>query len=203
MSRLLGLALLVIVALAAGLFCFGPVLAFYDIRSACQSQDVGALAELVDYDAVRASLRLQLLAGKDGVAAPAPNAINDPVGATGGALKTVADSVGKAFDDLIHPDRAAPPPPPIDANSYLTPRALLGLTYGLARDADRFDPAHYGARPPAPHLAFFSLDHVRLRVTDAAHGATVFTFERRGLTHWRLAHIGLPTTPAGTDARPG
>jgi hypothetical protein len=197
-SRLLGLALLIIVAGAAALFYFAPVLAFYDIRSSCRSQDVEALAQLVDYDSVRASLRLQLDAGQQGVAAPPPSAINDPVGATGAALKNVANSVGKAFSDMIHPDQAKPAPPVIDANSYLTPRALLALTYGLALDANTADPAQYDGKPPAPHVAFFSLEHTRLTVTDAMRGATTFTFERQGLTHWRLVHIGLPTP--GTDA---
>ena len=197
-SRLLGLTLILIAAGAAALFYFAPTLAFYDIRSSCQSQDVEALSKLVDYDAVRAGLRLQLDAGDQGVAAPAPNAINDPVGATGSALKNVADSVGKAFSDMIHPEQARPTPPVIDANSYLTPRALLALTYGMALDANTSDPAHYDGKPPAPHVAFFSLEHTRLTVTDEMRGTTTFTFERQGVTHWRLVHIGLPTP--GTDA---
>ncbi|MDI7775100.1 DUF2939 domain-containing protein [Asticcacaulis sp. EMRT-3] len=198
MSRLLSFLLVVIVAGAAALFYFAPTLAFYDIRSACKSQDIGSLAELVDFDAVRTSLRIQLEAGRQGVAAPAPDALNDPVGATGSALKNVADSVGRAFSDLVHPETAKPAPPPIDPNAYLTPRALLGLTYGQAEDADRFDPAGYEAKPPRPHVVFFSLEHVRLTVSDEIHGTTTFTFERHGLTHWRLVHIGLPLP--GTDS---
>jgi hypothetical protein len=197
-SRILGFALVLTLAVAAVLFFFAPVLAFYDIRSSCQSQDVRALSELVDFDAVRASLRLQLEAGRQGVAAPAPDVLNDPAGATGNAIRNVADSVGKAFNDLIHPDQAKPAPPPIDVNTYLTPRALLGLTYGLAQNANVFDPASYDGKPPMPHIVFFSLEHTRLTVKDELHGTTTFTFERQGLTHWRLVHIGLPTP--GTDA---
>jgi len=200
-SRILGIALILIVAGAAALFYFGPTLAFYDIRSACQSQDVGALAELVDYDAVRASLRQQLEAGQSGVAAPAPDAIADPAGAAGNALKNVANSVGQAFNNLVHPDQAKPAPPPIDVNTYLTPRALLGLTFGMAASANTFDPGQYDTEPPAPHVAFFSLEHVRLTVKDEVHGTTTFTFERQGLNfaRWRLVHVGLPVPGTASE----
>lgn len=206
MSRIFGLLLLVIIAVAAGLFYAAPIISFYDVRSACKSQDIEALAKLIDFDSVRTSLKIQLLAGDEGIAAPAPSALNDPVGATGSAFKGVADSVGKAFNELVNPNAPKTPPKPvIDANSYLTPRALLGLTYGAAKDANTFELSQYEGKPPTPKTAFFSLERARLTVTDETHGATTFTFERHGLTHWTLVHIGLPTpdmepkpeTPAG------
>lgn len=206
MSRIFGFLLLVIIAVAAGLFYAAPIISFYDVRSACKSQDIEALAKLIDFDSVRTSLKIQLLAGDEGIAAPAPSALNDPVGATGSAFKGVADSVGKAFNELVNPNAPKTPPKPvIDANSYLTPRALLGLTYGAAKDANTFELSQYEGKPPTPKTAFFSLERARLTVTDETHGATTFTFERHGLTRWTLVHIGLPTpdmepkpeTPAG------
>jgi hypothetical protein len=205
-SRIFGFLLLVIIAVAASLFYAAPIISFYDVRSACKSQDIEALAKLIDFDSVRTSLKIQLLAGDEGIAAPAPSALNDPVGATGSAVKGVADSVGKAFNELVNPNAPKTPPKPvIDANSYLTPRALLGLTYGAAKDANTFELSQYEGKPPSPKTAFFSLERARLTVTDETHGATTFTFERHGLTHWTLVHIGLPTpdmepkpeTPAG------
>jgi hypothetical protein len=205
-SRIFGFLLLVIIAVAASLFYAAPIISFYDVRSACKSQDIEALAKLIDFDSVRTSLKIQLLAGDEGIAAPAPSALNDPVGATGSAFKGVADSVGKAFNELVNPNAPKTPPKPvIDANSYLTPRALLGLTYGAAKDANTFELSQYEGKPPSPKTAFFSLERARLTVTDETHGATTFTFERHGLTHWTLVHIGLPTpdmepkpeTPAG------
>jgi hypothetical protein len=205
-SRIFGFLLLVIIAVAASLFYAAPIISFYDVRSACKSQDIEALAKLIDFDSVRTSLKIQLLAGDEGIAAPAPSALNDPVGATGSAFKGVADSVGKAFNELVNPNAPKTPPKPvIDANSYLTPRALLGLTYGAAKDANTFELSQYEGKPPTPKTAFFSLERARLTVTDETHGATTFTFERHGLTHWTLVHIGLPTpdmepkpeTPAG------
>lgn len=206
MSRIFGFLLLVIIAVAAGLFYAAPIISFYDVRSACKSQDIEALAKLIDFDSVRTSLKIQLLADDEGIAAPAPSALNDPVGATGSAFKGVANSVGKAFNELVNPNAPKTPPKPvIDANSYLTPRALLGLTYGAAKDANTFELSQYEGKPPTPKTAFFSLERARLTVTDETHGATTFTFERHGLTHWTLVHIGLPTpdmepkpeTPAG------
>ncbi|MCR6657797.1 MAG: DUF2939 domain-containing protein [Asticcacaulis sp.] len=206
MSRIFGVILLLVIVAAAGLFYTAPIISFYDVRSACKSQDIESLAKLIDFDSVRASLKTQLLAGDEGIAAPAPSALNDPVGATGNAVKGVADSIGKAFNDLVNPNAPKTPPKPvIDVNSYLTPKALLGLTYGAAKDANRFELSQYEGKPPAPKTAFFSLERARLTVTDELRGTTTFTFERHGLTHWQLVHIGLPTpdmepkpeTPAG------
>ena len=206
MSRIFGLLLIVVVLAAAGLFYAAPIISFYDVRSACQSQDIESLAKLINFDSVRTSLKAQLLAGDEGISAPAPSALNDPVGATGNAFKGVADSVGKAFNDLVNPNAVKTPPRPvIDVDSYLTPKALLGLTYGTAKDANRFELSKFEGKPPSPKTSFFSLERARLTVTDDTRGTTTFTFERHGLTHWTLVHIGLPTpdmepkpeTPAG------
>ncbi len=43
-----------------------------------------------------------------------------------------------------------------------------------------------------PKIAFFSLEHARLTVKDPVRGTTTFTFERHGLTHWQVVHIGFP-----------
>ncbi|MDV6332709.1 DUF2939 domain-containing protein [Asticcacaulis sp. 201] len=193
MSRVLSLILVLIVAGAAGLFYAAPIISFYDVRSSCESQDIDALAKLIDFNTVRVSLKAQLDAGDKGLSAPAPSALNDPVGATGNAFKSVADSVGNLFNDLTNPNPKAPPKPVIDVNTYLTPKAILGLTYGVAKDANRFEPTRYDGKPPSPKTAFFSLERARLTVTDETHGTTTFTFERHGLTHWQLVHIGLPT----------
>ena len=199
MSRILSILLLIVVIGGGALFYAAPVISFYDIRSACKSQDIGSLGKLIDFDAVRTSLKAQIDAGDAGIAAPAPSALNDPVAATGDAFSKVAKSVGKAFDDLVNPKAtAAPPAPVVDANSFLTPKAILSLTYGAGKDAYKTDPATMTTKPAIPKIAFFSLEHARLTVSDAEHGTTTFTFERKGLTHWELVHVGLPV--AGVDA---
>ena len=195
MSRLLSILILLVVVGGGALFYAAPMISFYDIRSACKSQDVESLAKLINFDSVRTSLKAQIDAGDAGIAAPPPSALNDPVGATGDAFSKVAKSVGKAFDELVNPNSGpkTPPPPVIDANSFLTPKAILSLTYGAGKDAYKTDPATFTGKPPMPKIAFFSLEHARLTVADAEHGTTTFTFERKGITHWELVHIGLPT----------
>ena len=203
-SRFLSLVLLIILIGGGGLFYAAPVISFYDVRSAAKSDDSESLVKLIDYDAIRADLKAQLLAGDGGVAAPAPSVLNDPVGATGNVLQQAADAVGKVFNQVVNPTAAKTPIiPVVDVDSYLKPKAILALTYGAGKDANVADVSN--AKPPAPKIAFFSLEHARLTVKDATHGTTTFTFERQGLTHWTLVHIGLPTpdmeskpeTPAG------
>ncbi len=203
MSRLLALVIVVVLVACGGLFYAAPLISFYDVRSACKSQDVESLAKLINFDAVRTSLRTQIEAGDAGIAAPAPSPLNDPAGAAGNAVKNIGDAIGKTFNDIVHPKStpAAPPKPVVDPNTYLTPKAILALTYGEGKDANIFDPATFQGKPPGPKMAFFSLEHARLTVTDQAHGTTTFTFERQGLTHWEMVHIGLPT-PESSAAAP-
>lgn len=193
MSRILGVIIVIVLLLAAGLFYASPIIAFYDIRSAAKSEDIQSLAKLIDFDAARASLKAQLDASDQGVAAPAPSPLNDPVGATGNAVKNLGDSIGKAWNDLTHPQAPSKPaPPPLTPDDFLKPRALLALTYGAGKDAATVDPDRFTAKPPAPKVAFFSLEHTRLTVKDPDRGTTTFTFERHGLIHWQLVHIGFP-----------
>jgi hypothetical protein len=187
--------------IAAGLFYFSPSIAFSDIRSACKSNDIEALAKLIDFDSVRASLKIQLDAGPGGVGAPAKDALKDPVGATGDALKDLGNSIGNAVNNLVNPN--APKPSsivPPDPNTFLTPQALLALTYGYGKDAPKATADDLGGKPPIAQIAFFSLDRTRVTVTDPDRGTTTFTFERRGLTKWVLVHIGLPTPDSGNSA---
>ncbi len=198
-SRFLSLLLVIIFVGGGGLFYAAPVISFYDIRSAARSDDSESLVKLIDYDAIRTDLKAQLLAGEAGVAAPAPSVLNDPVGATGNVLQQAADAVGKVLNQVVNPQAPKTPIVPIiDVDSYLKPKAILALTYGAGTDANVADVS--GAKAPAPKIAFFSLEHARLTVKDASHGTTTFTFERHGLTHWQLVHVGLPKPGQDDDA---
>lgn len=194
MGRIFALIVAVGLLVAAGLFYFSPTIAFMDIRSACKSNDIEALAKLIDFDSVRASLATQLDAGPAGVGAPAKSALTDPVGATGDALKDIGTSIGNAVNNLVNPNSPKPSTiVPPDPNTFLAPQALLALTYGYGKDAPKMTADDLSSKPPMAQIAFFSLDRTRLTVTDADHGTTTFTFERRGLTKWVLVHVGLPT----------
>ena len=203
-GRFLTIVFLVAVVLGGGLFYAAPVISFMDVRSAAQSEDVESLAKLIDFDAVRASLKTQLLAGKEGVAAPAPSPLNDPVAATGNVLKDIGKSVGKAWDQATNPNAPKTPIiPVVDVDSYLRPKSILALTYGAGVDAPKYDPAEHMGKPPMPKIVFFSLEHARLTVEDPEEGVTTFTFERQGIVKWRITHIGLPKPGDGhADASP-
>jgi hypothetical protein len=193
--RILSITLIIAIILAATGFLTGPVWSFYDLRASAESEDIQSLSKLVDFDSVRAGLKTQLEAGKDGVAAPAPSVVADPAGAAGDLFKKGADAVSKAVNDMFTPkpaSKAPAAPPPPDPNDYLKPRALLALSYGAGRNAPRTDPKTFVEKPPVPKVTFWSIDRVRLSVKAKGEGKTIFTYERKGIFKWQLVHIGLP-----------
>ncbi len=174
---------------AAIAFVIAPVVTFFGIRSAAQANDVAGLTRLIDFAAVRASLRPQL-ANRPEVMTPAPSFLDDPIGA-----------VRRQFDQATAP--AAPNP-----DVYLTPDALSALMAGEGRYAST-RAAQAQAREPWPSLRYWGFQTTRLAVEDEGGSATIFTFERRAPFEWKLAHIGLPegatpvaTPPALTPERP-
>ena len=169
MRRLIVVVLSLAVGLAAISFAAAPYVAFFAVRSAADAQDVQGLNQLVDFDAVRGSLRT-------GLAPPAPAAApsvwKDPLGALKSAIRPLEQ-----------------PAPNVDA--YLTPRALAALTRGQAQDALRPQPPAVGPAP-WPAIKYWGFNRCRLAVHAGGHGDTVFTFERRGPFAWKLVQIGLP-----------
>ena len=185
------LSIAIIVALLAALFGFaiGPVWAFYDLRSAAESEDIQSLSELVAFDEVRTSLKTQLLAdakGETTAASPAPNVLKDPLGA-----------IGRVITDMTAP---APSAPVVDVNSYLTAKGLLALSYGAGKDANMVEPREFAPKPPMPRILYWSIDRARLGVKQAGTGTTVFTLKRKGLFTWQVTHIGLPKPEMAADA---
>lgn len=185
---LLSVFLLAIAVAVTGFFA-APGVAFFALRSAAQSGDTGSLAELVDFAAVRQSLRPQL-DDRPEARVPPPAFLEDPIGA-----------VRRQLEDAARPA--------VDVNAYLTPAALAGLTAGEGRfAAARSRPG--GAAPdadgePWPSPLYWGVNRTRMGVTDEAGSQTVFTFERRGAYRWVLVHVGLPEggNPAAPAASPG
>lgn len=157
-------------AVAAAVFAGGPWLAFRSLRSAAQFNDLQALAEVVDYNAVRASLSAQLRPAGAAEAPPPPDILHDPIGAIRRAMQ--------------------PAPPRMDVDIYLTPSALAALTAGRGRGT----PAPKDEAMVLPRLKYWGADRTRLAVPDPARPAreTLFTFQRKGWFGWKLVGIGLP-----------
>ncbi len=173
-KKLFANLLIAAVAFAAISFFAAPAVGFFAIRSAADAGDVSGLTRLIDFNAVRQSLRPQL-AGDPAGRAPAPSFLDDPIGAVRRRLEP-------------RPRAAAAP----DVDAYLSPRALAALTRGGGRQAHRA-PA---AGDAAPRPVYWSVNRARMAVSGPGGARTVFTFERRGPFEWKLGHIGLPDRAA-------
>ena len=165
--NLLSLALVVAVVS----FFAAPAVAFFGIRAASKVGDVGGLTRLIDYDAVRASLKPQL-SGRPEPLTPTPSFLQDPMGA-----------VRRQFDRAVTPTTLNAP----DVEAYLSPQALYNLSTGWpAQDTRLHDAA-------LPRPIYWSVNRARVAMDSGTpNQPLVFTFERRGPFEWKLVHIGLP-----------
>lgn len=174
-SRPLLALTLVGLAAAAIAFVVAPLFAFRAVRAAAEYGDVQALAELVDYPAVRQSLRVQLRPASIEKRGPA-DLLRDPVGTLRRAWEPVASQP--------------------DVEPLVTPEGLAALAQGRGPPQSGFRPTLGGGLfgGPVPAVRFWGSERVRLGVRDpAAPGRqTILTFERKGLYAWRLAAIRLP-----------
>lgn len=182
---ILNLLLLAIIA-AAVTFAAAPWFAFRALRAAAQYDDVAAVSELVDFNAVRAALDLDLGAQTAPVTAEPPSIWRDPVGAMRRALGPMA------------PPRRAP-----GIDRYLSIEGLSALTRGYAPGAappldptppSMSDRAKALVTEPFPMIRYWDPERARIAVVrpGARDKVTVFTFERRDWFVWKLVKIGLP-----------
>lgn len=170
------LSFLLVAAVAA--FLLAPGWAFFGVRAAADANDLNALGKLVDYGAVRASLRPQL-SGQVADLTPPPSILEDPIGA-----------VRHQIEVATRGQTSGP-----DVETYLTAPALAALTRGEGRDANQARSVSAGGPAPAnpwPAITFYSLTSTQLQIKDDAGRPTIFTFERRGVFDWKLTHVGLP-----------
>jgi hypothetical protein len=183
-KRLFGNLLVAAVLIAILAFFVAPAVGFFAIRSAAEAGDIQGLTRLIDFSAVRQSLRPQLI-GRPQAMAPAPSFLEDPIGAFRRQLEQ-------------NPIVGAP-----DVESYLTPAALAALTRGEGRYASHWTAATAAeARKPWPKPVFWGVNRARLAVEDQGGSRTVFTFERRGPFEWKLVHVGLPDGSAPAVSAP-
>ena len=167
------------VLMAVFAFFAAPAVAFFGIRSAAEASDVAGLTRLIDYPAVRQSLRPQL-DGNPAASAPAPSFLEDPIGAVRRQI-----------------EQATAPRTP-DADAYLTPAAIAALTRGEGRYASQRvedglpSPDSTNTGGPLPKPVYWGMNRARMSVADEGGSETVFTFERKGAFEWKLVHVGLP-----------
>ena len=170
---------LIVIAIfgTALVFATAPFFAFRAVKAAARDGDGQALAQLVDYPAVRQGLRQQV--ADEPASAPAPPDIwTDPIGA-----------VKRAIEPIV------PPPPQVEP--YLSAAGLYDLARGYApgvAPADASDRAFPRLRYWDPNRARFL---VLAKDVKSADQGVVFTFERRDLFAGKLVQIRLPGKAAG------
>ena len=195
MKRRIWIVVAVVAVLAlAGAYFASPLLAFRALVQAAQAGDRAGLERMVDFPAVRDSLKSQLGERLMGALERDAGLAKGPFGQLGALLgPAIVDQVvdaaitpdgvaaivrtGRAPLSDIVPGRAAPPPP-----------AEPGLP-GPPRE------------PPAntklsTRFAYLDLDHFRARTvsSDAPEAPLGWVLERRGLFSWKLVRIELPPT---------
>ena len=163
-------AALTLCVLAAG-FYFSPHLALRSMKQAARAGDADALAEYVDFEAVRGSLKAALRKSMQERTAGA-----SPLAALGGALAE------RLFDPVV--------------DLMVTPRGLTLLLSGRKPGEDRgqvpSDEQVDGAA--SVETSYASLDEFVARVTPRLAPDTHFDFvlRREGLIGWKLVEIRLP-----------
>lgn len=180
--------IVVLIVIAASAFLAAPWFAFRALKADARDGDAQGLAELIDYNAVRASLKAQLT-GQPSPATPAPSVWTDPLGALRQAIEPMT-----------------PPPPAVER--YVSVEGLHALTRGYRpgkAPAEPPPPTTFKAQLEAltdqnwPRTQFWDPSRTRLAVKDpnAPERETVFTFERKGWFSWKLVNIKLPAKAAG------
>ena len=170
-----------------GLVAFGavfmaaPWFAFRALRSAAKSNDIQAMGELIDFNAVRQNLEGQV---DPEAAAPAPDIWHDPIGAVRHALQ--------------------PLQPQGETDAYLTPQSISTLAAGQtganpASPTSKLSDLVPGAQ--GRQIEYWDPNRFRVQVTNDDGRKTLFTFERRGLLDWKLVQLHLPGKSAPAPAQ--
>jgi len=167
-----GVVLVGLVVLLGGYVVAGPYVAIQHLREQALGNKAYAMSWYIDEDAVRASLRQQMIAG---LAAQGPN----PRPGSGAAIVAAMSQTEVAA--LL--DRA------VDA--YLAPEGMLQLMNGFTRP-------RWGAHPVAAAAPWVGMDYVsteRFEVNiegPAPQGQKIkFVLRRKGL-FWKLVDIRMP-----------
>ncbi len=173
---------LVVVALVAAYFA-SPVLALHSLTEAAKAGDRAKLERLIDFPAVRDSLKSQLKAAMTRAVEQDPELRDNPFAAFGQLL--MVGVVDKAVDAFATPDAIAEMVATSRAPEKLSP-SEQGPRVETGKPRDKSDTEiQYG---------FQDLDHFKATYRDKAKpDEPVFglTLERQGLFRWKLVRIDL------------
>jgi hypothetical protein len=166
-----------------GFYLASPLIAFNALKAAAKEGDPDKLERLVDFPAVRDSLKAQMLAALNKSMAADPEMRDNPF--AGMAMMMVPTMVNGAID------------------AYVTPDGLAAMVKGQkpVPDAPSREPAEPAAPPepaePAPKvkttLGYSDLNTFRVRIDPEETGALTMVMHRSGLFDWELKRIELPT----------
>jgi hypothetical protein len=179
--RLAVLLIVAVLLLLVGYVAAGPYLTVRAIKDALQEQDASALAEEVDFPALRTSLKAQLL--DEMVREAGPDVQASAFGAF--ALTMATGLVNGTVDAMVTP---------IGLGALMEGRALWRNTRdGFRRPAT--DAEGQALPPPQPwrdaDYRYESPSRFTITTRDEAGKPLVFVLRRTGL-QWRLADIRLP-----------
>jgi len=179
------IALVALLLLAIGAYvAAGPYMTIRAIRHAVQAQDTGELAEQVDFPALRASLKAQLI--DEVVRTAGPDVQSNAFGAV--ALTMATGVVNGVVDGMVNPTGLSAvmegrrlwrntndsfSRPPLDAQGNPTPQAVAQ------------EPLHDAV------MRYESASRFTATIHDDHGKPIVFVLRRTGL-RWRLADIRLP-----------
>lgn len=161
-------------AVAAGLLAAAtwasPYLRVHQLREAVAARDAARVADFVDFPALRANVKAQVLAGV-GAGELASQARDNPFAAFGKSLALAV--IDPMVDALVSPAGVV---------------AMLDAGEVRIRRQDR--PARSDGDKVRYDLAYRSWDRVAIARADGKGGA--FILHRHGLWGWKLAAIELP-----------
>jgi hypothetical protein len=175
-----------------------PFLAMQALKGAARSHDPVRLERIVDFPAVRDSLKSQFNAAFAGRLQSDPALRNNPF--AGFAMLIAPVIVERAVDSLVTPDGIA-----AMVESGTPPKA--GPAAPKAAPSASAPPA--ARREERARLSYAYEDLDTFKVTSASRtdpdARVDFVFRRSGLVRWRLTRIGLPLAavakpPGGGDA---
>lgn len=205
MKKMLALGVLLSLGLL-GYGAAGPYLTIHQIKTAVRQQDAAALAEQVDFAALRANIKAQLNARALGGRLDAAAGGESMAGLLQGLASKLLDGI---VDSLITPDgvihlieEGAPRLPrgkqaPSSADEAAAPSAS-GLPDATAPARSNTPPPPAAQQRPEPlggaRYSFDSVSQFSARVTHRRGDETRFVLTRDGL-RWKLSNIIFPAPP--------